>query len=117
MDLVIYSPRMAGAICVDFTVLTALSAEAISRVSGLRDGLASDLAAQRKQQRYTHCVTWAFAVEDHGRFGEDAIALVRALAPTEPQLRSRAIATLHQSLAATLQRCSADSMLAASLSR
>ncbi len=116
MDLIIYSPRVAGAIYVDFTVVGALTLEAIARGSALYDGVAFDLAAQRKQQRYSHCVTWAFAVEDHGRLGEDAVCLLRALAPTEPQLRSRAIASVHQSLACTPQRCSADAMLAAALS-
>jgi len=115
MDLIIYSPRVAGAIYVDFTVVGALTQEAIASGSALRDGVASDIAAQRKQARYSHCVTWAFAVEDHGRLGEDAICLIRALAPTEPQLRSKAISSLHQSLACTLQRRSADAMLAASL--
>ena len=44
-------------------------------------------------------------------------ALARALAPTELQLRSKSIASLHQSTAATLQRSSADADLAASLAR
>ena len=57
MDLVIYSPRVSGPIYVDFTVVTTLSAEAMARGAALRDGVASDIAAQRKQQRYSHCVT------------------------------------------------------------
>ena len=116
MDLIMYSPRVAGAIYIDFTVVSALSVEAIAKGAGLRDGVASDIAAQRKQSRYNHCVTWAFAVEDHGRFGEDAVGLIRALAPTEPQLRSKAIAALHQSVASTLQRSSADAILSATCS-
>ena len=116
MDLIIYSPRVAGAIYVDFTVVSALTIEAIAKGSALRDGVASDIAAQRKEQKYSNCVTWAFAVEDHGRFGEDAAGLIRALAPTEPQLRSKAISALHQSIACTLQRSSADAILAATRS-
>ena len=116
MDLIMYSPRVAGAIYIDVTVVSALSVEAIAKGAGLRDGVASDIAAQRKQFRYNHCVTWAFAVEDHGRFGEDAVGLIRALAPTEPQLRSKAIAALHQSVASTLQRSSADAILSATCS-
>ena len=80
----IYSPRVAGAIYVDLTVVSALSVEALAKGAGLRDGAAADIAAQRKHDRYIHCVTWALAIEDHGRFGEDAFGLIRALAPTEP---------------------------------
>ena len=115
MDLVMHSPRVAGAIYVDFTVVSALAVEAIAKGAALRDGVASIIAAQRKHQRYSHCVTWAFAVEDHGRFGEDALGLIKALAPTEPQQRSKAISVLQQSLASTLQRSSADAILAATL--
>ena len=59
-----------------------------------------------------------FAVEDHGRLGEDALALVRLLAPPpDVDGRSAAIRRLHQALGSVLQRHAADAVLAATQHR
>ena len=52
-------------------------------------------------------------IEDHGRMGEDALALVRLLAPTLDVERSAAIRRLQQALGGVLQRHAADAVLAA----
>ena len=117
LDIVLESPRAAGSIYVDFTVVSALSVEALARGLALRDGVAADLAATKKEQRYPHCRAWAFPVEDHGRFGEDALALGRALAPAEPERRSRALARLQQAVSAAVQRVAADSVIDATTAR
>ena len=58
-----------------------------------------------------------FAVEDHGRFGEDALALVRLPAPRLDAERSAAIRWLQQTLGSVLQRHAADAVLAATRHR
>ena len=113
MDIVAFSPRIPGSVYVDLTVVGALSVEAVRRGSALRDGVASEIAAEHKVAKYPNCQVAPFAVEDHGRFGESAVALIRALAPTEPFLRTAAIGHIYQSMSSTLQRIAADAVIAA----
>ena len=113
MDLIAHSPHVAGAVFIDFTVVSALSVEALQKGAGLREGVASSLAADDKVRKYPNCRTHAFPVEDHGRFGEAAIELIRMLAPTDLDRRSKAISELYHDLACTLQRASADAVIAA----
>ena len=113
MDLMIHSPRHAGVVAVDFTVVSAISREALQRGSALREGVASSVATAKKVRRYQNCRIFAFPVEDHGRLGEAALELVRLLAPAEPQARSAAISGLYQNLSCVLQRASADAVIAA----
>ena len=98
---------------VDVTVVSALSSEALARGSAIRDGVASSSAAKDKVKDYPCCSVTPFPIEDHGRIGEDALRLIRVIAPVDPTERSRAIRRLHQSLGATLQRFSADAVIAA----
>ena len=113
MDLIIYSRNIAGPVYVDFTVPSALSREALSKGSSIRDGVASTIAGRGKTSKYPRCSVAPFAVEDHGRLGEAAVGLIRKLAPEEQEERTQAIAHLYQQLGATLQRSSAESVLAA----
>ena len=113
MDLVIHAPHVGNAINVDLTVVTALSREAMAAGSARRDGAAAQRAARNKRARYPNCHVVPFVIEDHGRLGEEAIQLVRRLAPTVSTERSSAIRRLYQSMGAVLQRHSADSVLAA----
>ena len=117
MDIIVYSPQVSGGMYVDFTVASALSREALSKGAALRDGVAAALAEQDKVNKYPNCAVVAFAVEDHGRWGEAARKFVRMVAPTDSNMRSAAISRLHQSLAATLQRVAADAVIAASVVR
>ena len=113
LDLVIHSPNVAGPMYVDFTVASALSREALSKGSGVKDEVAASLAAKRKIQKYPGCTVYPFPVEDHGRLGEASLTLVKLLAPVAPQHRSQAISKLYRKLGAFLQRASADAMIAA----
>ena len=47
---------------------------------------------------YPNCSVTPFVVEDHGRLGEEALQLIRTLAPIDAHERSNAIRRLHQSL-------------------
>ena len=73
------------------------------------------LAARRKRAKYPNCAVTPFMVEDHGRLGEEAVALVKRLAPVATASRSAAIRKLHQAMGCVLQRHAADALLAATV--
>jgi hypothetical protein len=79
--------------------------------------VAAAIAARRKNAAYPEICVLAFAVEDHGRLGEDALMLARLFAPSEPSARSLAIRRLYQGLGNTLQRYAADAVMAATAVR
>ena len=112
IDLVIRPPG-AGALYIDLTVVSALTREALQHGSARRDGAAATVAARHKRAKYPQCQVTPFVIEDHGRLGEDAVALIKLLAPIDPVRRSKAVRALHQSLGAVLQRHAADAVLAA----
>ena len=113
MDLVVQVPGIANPFYVDLTVVSALSVEALAGGSAVTEGKAAAIAGRGKVRDYPQCSVTPFPVEDHGRLGEDALRFIRIVAPVDPGDRSRAIRHLHQSLGATLQRCAADSVIAA----
>ena len=117
MDLVIHAPGYSAPFYVDLTVVSALSTEALSSGSAVRSGAAAELAARFKYRDYSNCSVIPFVIEDHGRLGEEALRLVRAIAPTDDFERSQAIRHLHRSLGATLQRVAADAVIAATAVR
>ena len=117
MDLVIHAPHVAEPIHVDLTVVSALSQDALALGAPRRDGAAAAAAARRKRARYPRVAVVPFVVEDHGRLGEEALAMVRLLAPRDGATRSGAIRQLYQSLGSVLQRHSADAVLAATQDR
>ena len=117
MDLVVRAPGIATPFYVDLTVVSALSLDALASGSSARDGAAADAAARSKAKAYPNCNVTPFVIEDHGRLGDDALRFIRTLAPVDPSDRSRAIRCVHQSLGATLQRCAADSVIAATTAR
>ena len=113
MDVIAYSPKVAGPIHIDLTVVSALSVEALSKGSALHDGIAASIASGRKHSKCPNCRLFPFPVEDHGRFGEDALTVIRMVALGDPVARSAAIGGLYQGLASTLQRVAADSVITA----
>ena len=113
MDLIIYSPHVAGGLHIDVTVVSALSVEALAKGSALNDGVAAGLATSRKERKYSGCEVYAFPVEEHGRCGKQASTVIRMLAPQDSSERSRTIGTLYQDIACSVQRANADAILAA----
>jgi hypothetical protein len=117
MDLVIHVPGIASPFYVDVTIVSSLSSDALSGGSGTRSGAAAEIAARGKVRDYPNCCVTAFVIEDHGRLGEEALRLVRMIAPLDPAERSKSIRRLHRSLGATLQRIAADAVIAATAVR
>ena len=117
MDLVIHAPHLSEPVHVDVTIVSALAQEAMLAGAARRDGAAAGVAARRKRAKYPHCNVLPFVVEDHGRFGEEALALVRSLAPVDNTKRSPAIRRLYQTLGSVLQRHAADSVVSATTAR
>ena len=117
MDLVIHAPDRSQPVHVDVTIVSALALDAMGAGAARRDGAAAGVAARRKRAKYPQCTIVPFVVEDHGRFGEDAAALVRRLAPIENTKRSAAICRLYQALGSVLQRHAADAVVSATTLR
>ena len=117
MDLVIHVPGVASPYYVDLTVVSAWSSDALASGSAVRDGAAAEVAARGKARDYPNCSVTPFVIEDHGRIGEEALRLLRIVAPVVPSERSKAIRRLHQSLGATLQRIAADAVISATTAR
>ena len=117
MDLIVHTPHGAQPILIDVTVVSALAREAMAAGAPRRDGVAAGVAARHKRAKYPNCTVTPFVIEDHGRFGEDALSLVRRLAPPAKSKRSSAIRRLYQSLGSVLQRHAADAVIAATTCR
>ena len=98
-------------------MVSALTQDALALGSARRDGAAAAAAARRKRARYPGEAIVPFAVEDHGRLAEEALALTRLLGPAQDAERSAAIQRLHQSIGCVLQRHAADAVLAATLAQ
>ena len=83
------------------------------RSRAARDGAAAARAEDGKRLRYPGPDLVPFAVEALGRPGAEAVALLRSLAPTEPEERSKALGAAWQSLAVILQIENAELLLSA----
>ena len=113
MRLVVYAPDSSTPAYIDVSIVTALSQEALASGSAKHDGKAAEIAAKGKRKDYPLINVTPFIVEDHGRFGSDAIAFLKRVAPTDAGARSKAMSNLYHRLAAFLQRTAADAVLAA----
>ena len=113
MDLIVHAPGIKGPVRIDFTAVSALSREALRRGSADREEVTANLGAARKRQKYANIAVTPFVLEESGRMGADALGLVRKIAPRELGPRAEALNDLYQGLAATLQRASANSAIAA----
>jgi hypothetical protein len=113
IDLVVFSPRVAGPMFVDLTVVSALSVEALAKNSATQDGVAARLAAADKVNKYPQCRLMPFPLEDHGRLGDAAMNFAKLIAPVDPERRSVALSRLYHGLAAVLQRTAADAIITA----
>jgi len=63
--------------------------------------------------RYPGAALVLFVLETLGRPGESAEALLRTLAPTDPEERPKAIGAAWQSISAIIQTANADDQLSA----
>jgi hypothetical protein len=117
MDLVVHAPGRTIPMLLDVTVVSALSQQSLPSGSARRDGAGAAAAARRKRARYLQANMMPFVIEEHGRLGDDAVAIARQLAPQEPGERTEVLNYLYQTLASIVQRYSADSLLAATQAR
>ena len=106
-------PGRTAPVYIDLTVVSALAVEPLARGSGVRAGVAAELAERDKERAYPLIPVLPVAIEDHGRLGEKALAFVRQVAPCARHDRAIALPSLYQALGATLQRTAADAVLAA----
>ena len=113
MDLVVYSPGCSSPAYIDVSIVSALSQAALSGGAANHDGRASEIAARGKHKDYPLIPVTPFIVEDHGRFGDEAVKFIRRVAPAEPGPRSKAVRDLYHRLGALLQRHAADAVLSA----
>ena len=112
LDLIVHSPLVAGAMCVDLTVVSATSVEALAKKSATVDGAAARIAGGHKTREYPNCATYPFPVEDLGRVGDISRTFAKMIAPSGPE-RSAILSKMYQGLGSILQRGSADAILAA----
>jgi hypothetical protein len=99
---------------VDVSVVSARSNNAaLRRTRAARDGAAAAREEDSKRLRYPGPDLRPFAVEALGRPGESAAALLRELAPAEPQERSAFLAKAWQDLSVLVQRGNAELLLRA----
>ena len=111
LDLIVRHDNLKEVARVDVTIVNATVTEYLKRGSASADGVAARAAERSKRTKYSGVRIVPFVVEEHGRLGEDALKLVRRLAPTDPAERSRAIAELYQDLGSIIRRLSADAIL------
>ncbi len=95
----------------DVTVVNPTAAEYISKGSASRNGAAAETAELNKTRKYPGTTISPFAVEEFGRLGECAIRLIKAIAPTEPDERSKAINDIYRRIAGIVQKVSADAII------
>jgi hypothetical protein len=99
---------------VDLAFVTARSRNgAAMRSQAARDGAAAEREEDDKRRRYPGPDLRPFVVESLGRMGEDASALLRDLAPTDPVERSAFMARARRELYVLLQKANAELLLRA----
>ena len=88
------------------------------RIRNQTDGRKAAVLADRKRAHYDptrnpHEGFVPFAIEARGRFGDDALALLRSMAPSDPSLRSCLIARGLQGISVRVQTRLAELLLSA----
>ena len=96
MDVVLRAARAAGQTLVDVTVVSPLTQEMLRHGNAARTaGTAAAAAASHKRSKYRNVDVVPFVIEHSGRWGEDAIALAKSLAPPPDKGRSGALAMFY----------------------
>ena len=81
-------------------------------------GLAAEQAVQGKHKKYPEdknptASLWAFAIESLGRPSEEALQLLRQLAPTDPSERAHALKVAHYRMSTIIAMRQAELLMAA----
>ncbi len=76
------------------------------RGAGLETGVAFDVAAALKRNTDPRVAVVPFVVEQHGRFGDEALTFPRKVAPLDPALRLIALNSIYQTVSTLVQRLS-----------
>ncbi len=111
LDLTIHHSSLRRPAVVDVTVVNPTRTEYLSKGSASRNGAAADTAELDKIRKYPGISVTPFAVEEFGRLGECAIRLIKAIAPTEPDERSKAINDIYRRISGIVQKISADAII------
>ena len=83
------------------------------RARAARDGAAAARAEDGKRLRYPGPDLIPFAIKALGRPGADAVSLLRAFAPTDPEERSQVLGAAWQSLSTVVQMANAELVMGA----
>ena len=83
------------------------------RSRAARSGAAASKEADAKRLRYPGPDLVPFVIEVLGRLGQEANALLSALAPEDPEERARVLGSARQSLSALLQVQNSELVLSA----
>ena len=114
LDAVVRAASAAGRQLIDVTVVTPLTQEMLRHGTSARvAGAAASAAARYKRGKYPLVSMIPFVIEHYGRWGADALALAKRLAPGPDRGRSEALSTLYQDISCALQRANADAIISA----
>ena len=114
LDAIIRSANAAGRQIIDVAVVTPLSQEMLRHgISSRAPGAAASAAASHKRRKYPNISVVPFVIEHFGRWGEDALALAKSLAPPPESGRSEVLSEFYQEIACAVQRSNADAILSA----
>ena len=112
LDAIIRSATSAGRQIIDVTVVTPLSQEMLRHGTASRvPGAAATAAASHKRRKYPNIDVIPFVIEHFGRWGEDALAFAKSLAPPPESGRSEVLSEFYQDVACAVQRSNADAIL------
>ena len=97
---------------IDLTVASPLTSSAVKAGLSIEPGVAAEVLARHKLNKYRLSKLTPFAVESLGRLGDHAADLLRRIVPAGAG-RSERIHTMQQDLAMTLQKHNAKTILSA----
>ena len=115
LDALIRSANAAGRQIIDVTVVPPLSRNMLRHgVSSRAPGAAAAAAASHKRRKYPNIDVIPFAIEHFGRWGEDALAFAKSLAPPPESGRSEVLSEFYQDVSCAVHRSNANAILSAS---
>ena len=98
---------------IDVTVTSPLTAETVNRDQQPTTKNPIQRREQDKRRKYNHHPNLQpFVLSTYGKLGNDAITLLRRMAPTDSDTRSESLNQIYHDIATTLQHGNAESILA-----